>query len=393
MALPASGPIKMSEIKAYFNSTSYSLRAYAAAAKTQTGLAKFDAPDKLSEFLGYAAPEAPTVTPTAAPTVTPTVTPTAAPTQTTFTGFVSTVDEQAACDGGEYGLVTITVFGTTICNATSVRSLGSDIIGNLYGDFTANQVFYVSRLGKVRVFTRNGSLFNASPDDVCSDCPTAAPTVTPTAAPTVTPTDAPTDAPTVTPTDAPTVTPTAAPTAAPTTFTGFVSLADEGTACEGGEYGLVTITIIGTTLCNATSIRALSSATIGNLYSDFDGSQVFYVSRLGKVREFTRVSTLQRGTPTSECSDCPTAAPTVTPTAAPTATPTVTPTATPTVTPTATPTATPTVTPTATPTVTPTDTPTVTPTATPTAAPVYYISLSTGTDPCDAKTNYGGAIQ
>jgi hypothetical protein len=52
MALPTSGPISMSQIKAFFNSTSYSLRAYAAAAKTDTGLAKFDAPDKLSEFLG-----------------------------------------------------------------------------------------------------------------------------------------------------------------------------------------------------------------------------------------------------------------------------------------------------------------------------------------------------
>jgi hypothetical protein len=52
MALPSTGPISMSQIKAFLSSTSNSLRVYSAAAKASTGLAKFDAPDKFSEFLG-----------------------------------------------------------------------------------------------------------------------------------------------------------------------------------------------------------------------------------------------------------------------------------------------------------------------------------------------------
>jgi hypothetical protein len=52
MALPSTGPISMSEIKAFLSSTSNSLRVYSAAAKASSGLAKFDAPDAFSEFLG-----------------------------------------------------------------------------------------------------------------------------------------------------------------------------------------------------------------------------------------------------------------------------------------------------------------------------------------------------
>jgi hypothetical protein len=52
MALPSTGPISMSQIKAFLSSTSNSLRVYSAAAKASTGLTKFDAPDKFSEFLG-----------------------------------------------------------------------------------------------------------------------------------------------------------------------------------------------------------------------------------------------------------------------------------------------------------------------------------------------------
>ena len=50
MALQASGPIKMSEIKAATNPSSNSLRAYCVIAKAATGNAIFDAPDKLSDF-------------------------------------------------------------------------------------------------------------------------------------------------------------------------------------------------------------------------------------------------------------------------------------------------------------------------------------------------------
>jgi hypothetical protein len=54
MPLQSSGPIKMSEIKDFLGSSSNSLRVYSAAAKAATGDAKFDTPDKFSDFYSYA---------------------------------------------------------------------------------------------------------------------------------------------------------------------------------------------------------------------------------------------------------------------------------------------------------------------------------------------------
>ena len=181
-----------------------------------------------------------------------------------------------------------------------------------------------------------------------------------------------------------------APTPAPTqtTFTGFVSTIDEGAACDGGEYGLVTITIFGTTLCDATSIRALSSATIGNLYADFTNDQVFYVNRIGKVREFTRVGPLQRGNPTTACSDCATPPPPTPP--PPTPPPPTPPPPTPPPPTPPPPTPPPPTPPPPTP-PPPTPPPPTPPPPTPAPLPIYNsVYLSSGTDPCDAKNNSGG---
>ena len=57
--------------------------------------------------------------------------------------------------------------------------MSSDTIGNLYSDFVVDEVFYISRLGKVRSFTRNGRTSTARPDAACDDCPTPAPTPPP----------------------------------------------------------------------------------------------------------------------------------------------------------------------------------------------------------------------
>ena len=222
MTLQASGLIKMSEIKAELASASNSLRVYSAAAKAVTNDVKFDIPDALSDFYSYppaTTTTTTTTTTTAAPTTTTTTTTTEAPAQATFTGFVSIESEAAACAGGEYGLVTITVYGTTLCDATSVRALSSVTAGNVYNDFTSNQIFYIARLSNVRQFQRDGSAQTGTPQAACVSCPT---TTTTTAAPTTTTT-------------------TAAPTTTTTTAAPIYSLVDLSHTCgtDGCETGTI----------------------------------------------------------------------------------------------------------------------------------------------------------
>jgi hypothetical protein len=110
-----------------------------------------------------------------------------------------------------------------------------------------------------------------------------------------------------------TSTSTSTTTIAPATFTGFISLVDEATACSGGEYGLVTVTVQGgSTLCTATQVTSLSSATYGNVYNDFISNQTFYINRLGNVRTFQRDGAAQTGTPQAACVSCPTTTSTTT---------------------------------------------------------------------------------
>jgi hypothetical protein len=99
MALPSSGRITMSEIKAELGSSSNSLRDYAIIAKAATGDSKFDAPDRLSEFYGYS------------PT----------PVYTSFTTSTTTGAEAGCYTGDFYTDFTVTLrdqYGAPI-NATS----------------------------------------------------------------------------------------------------------------------------------------------------------------------------------------------------------------------------------------------------------------------------------
>jgi hypothetical protein len=315
MALTSSGAIKMSDIKAALDPTSNSLRVYAAAAKATTGLAKFNAPDAFSDFYSYAAPPPPTPPPTPPP-----------PTYNAFLGAYSAASAYTACN--------------TLGPLVELYSLCSTLAVNCKLYTTNTAPFMVAQTGYYSIGTNWYYVGAAGNIDSTGTCASTLPPPTPPP-------------------------PTPAPTQ--TTFTGFVSTVDEGAACDGGEYGLVTITVFGTTLCDATSVRALSSATIGNLYADFTNDQVFYINRLGKVREFERVGPLQRGNPTLACSDCPTPAPTPPPpTPAP---PTPAP-----------PTPPP-----------PTPPPPTPPPPTPAPLPIYNsVYLSSGTDPCDAKNNSGG---
>lgn len=314
MALTSSGAIKMSDIKAALDPTSNSLRVYAAAAKATTGLVKFDAPDAFSDFYSYAAPPPPTPPPTPAP-----------PTYNAFLGAYSAASAYTACN--------------TLGPLVELYSLCSTLVVNCKLYTTNTAPFMVAQTGYYSIGTNWYYVGAAGNIDSTGTCASTLP-------------------------------PTPAPTQ--TTFTGFVAF-DEGGACAGGDYGTVTIIVFGTTLCNATSVRSLSSATIGNVFSDMQPSETFWISRLGKVRQFTRNGRTSTASPDLACADCPTPPP---PTPAPPTPPPPTP---------APPTPPP---PTPPP---PTPPPPTPPPPTPAPLPIYNsVYLSSGTNPCDASNNSGG---
>lgn len=126
--------------------------------------------------------------------------------------------------------------------------------------------------------------------------PSPTPTITPT--PTVTPTSTPID-PTPTP-----IPPTPTPTPETTVIAGYVSLIDGLSACAGGEYGSVNITVQGTTICNATKILALNSGLWGSLYADMDNNDTFHISVGTDQREIKRDGFDTTGTPQTACVVC-----------------------------------------------------------------------------------------
>jgi hypothetical protein len=391
MALPPSGTIKMSQIKAELSSTSNSLRAYNVIAKAATSNVKFDAPDKLSDFYSYlSGTTTTTVTPTVTPTLTPTVTPTASPTTTippltitnsgvTCSGALGAFTSTIAGGSGTYSFIAIATSQADASNAVN------DISGTRYSVSSnpylwtniSNGTYYVAVKDSLGTVTVQGA-------SVTVNCipPTVTPTVTPTATPTLTPT----------------LTPTIIPTASPTTTIPPLTLSNSGVTCSGA-VGSFTSTIAGGTETYSFIAIATSQANADNAVKGISGTRysisqnpypwnsisngTYYVA----VMDSAGTVTVQGASVTVNCIQptvTPTATPTVTPTVTPTNTPTVTPTATPTDTPTtstttATPTVTPTATPTVTPTVTPTNTPTVTPTATPTDTPTTSTTTATPT--------------
>lgn len=215
MALQSSGPITMSQIKAALSTASNSLRQYNVIAKAETGLSKFDIPDVMSEFYGYATPSpTPTVptptpivpTPTPeVPTPTPNYTP-PTPTPTTPETWLDVylgTDMDVTCDGGDYSpYVSILVYGTTICDATSIKTL-PDVVLN---DLPSSAYFFVSDISGSPRYRRRFRVSGtgATTAGSCTTCPAPPPTPTPIV-PTPTPT-VPTPTPEV-PTPSPTYVP------------------------------------------------------------------------------------------------------------------------------------------------------------------------------------------
>jgi hypothetical protein len=115
-----------------------------------------------------------------------------------------------------------------------------------------------------------------------------------------------------TPTPLP-ATATPQPTPFETTFSGYVSLVNGPTACTGGEYSNVNITVVGTSLCNLTKVKGLSSTMYGNVYGDMTNNTTFWVSDGTDEREFMRDVSAETGTAQTACTACSGAPPTSTP--------------------------------------------------------------------------------
>ena len=115
-----------------------------------------------------------------------------------------------------------------------------------------------------------------------------------------------------TPTPLP-ATATPQPTPFETTFSGYVSLVNGPSACSGGEYDNVNITVQGTSLCNFSKVLGLSSTTYGNVYSDMTNNTTFYITDGTDHREILRDGSAETGTAQTACTLCSGAPPTSTP--------------------------------------------------------------------------------
>jgi hypothetical protein len=180
----------MSAIKAALNTSSNSLREYNVIALAATGLSKFNTPDVMSEFYNYSGAPTPTtptptpVVPTYVPSPTPDVptpnytppTPTPTIPETEIYITIAAGSAQEACDGGDYGTILVTIYGTTLCDATKILDLPFAVTNDLgnTSPFFASHTENGSRV--TRRFRRDGAgTISASPTAACVGC-----TVTPT---------------------------------------------------------------------------------------------------------------------------------------------------------------------------------------------------------------------
>ena len=248
-------------------------------------------------------------TPTPTNTSTPTSTPTATPVPFQSIVCYNTTAGSACTEMGN--CFTMIGNGTTFCNSTTFTSTpwNSVATGNYYLSYSGNTIQVSHTFGQGYVTSLGGG---------CSACPTPTPTPTSTPVP-PTPTPTPTSTP-VPPTPTPTSTSTPTPTSTPTqtTFPASLSSVDLNDACNGGDYGSNQITVVGTDLCDATSIITVPAFILADIPT---GGSLFVFKRTGanfKVRTFVRNSgsTFRAGT---ACVDCSSVAPTPTPT--PTSTP------------------------------------------------------------------------
>jgi hypothetical protein len=88
------------------------------------------------------------------------------------------------------------------------------------------------------------------------------------------------------------------------TFTGKLSLVGSTEVCAGGEYGSISIQVVGTNLCNATQLISLPGAVWSDMLTDDDFWVQQRIDGVFKYRKFRRNGTANNAAPIEACGDC-----------------------------------------------------------------------------------------
>ncbi len=89
-----------------------------------------------------------------------------------------------------------------------------------------------------------------------------------------------------------------------TTFNGFVSLVGSAEACATGEYGQISIQVLGTNICNCTRVTSLPSLVWADMLPDDEFWIVQRISAAFRYRKFRRDGSANSATPIEACGDC-----------------------------------------------------------------------------------------
>jgi hypothetical protein len=88
------------------------------------------------------------------------------------------------------------------------------------------------------------------------------------------------------------------------TFSGRASLIGSAEVCAGGEYGSISIQVVGTNMCDCTQVISLPSAVWADMFAD---DEFWLQQRIGgvfKYRKFRRNGSANSAVPIEACGDC-----------------------------------------------------------------------------------------
>jgi hypothetical protein len=88
------------------------------------------------------------------------------------------------------------------------------------------------------------------------------------------------------------------------TFSGRASLIGSAEVCTGGEYGSISIQVVGTNLCDCTQVISLPSAVWADMLTDDEFWLQQRISGVFKYRKFRRNGSANSAVPIESCGDC-----------------------------------------------------------------------------------------
>ena len=88
------------------------------------------------------------------------------------------------------------------------------------------------------------------------------------------------------------------------TFTGRASLIGSAEVCAGGEYGSISIQVVGTNLCDCTQVISLPSSVWADMLTDDEFWLQQRISGVFKYRKFRRNGSANSAVPIEACGDC-----------------------------------------------------------------------------------------